>query len=154
MKKIILLVLSFVLITGISCSKKSIDLTKIMGPEEFEDQNESIAYKYKIISCDGKFLGNLGREYFINSVYNSNGRYGSSKEEYSLRNKNGIYGDGYSSKSPFNFFATELPKIYDREGNCYGALSINKDAPGVTDFSYETTLILKWLIDESNKLNN
>jgi len=134
MKKIILLVLSIVLITGILWAIDAKDL--------------------HIISSDGRYLGNLGREYLPNSVYNSHGKYGSRNAKYSLRNKNGIYGSSYSPKSPFNFFATELPRIYDKKGNCYGTLSININSPGVTPFSYETTLIIKWVRDESDKLYN
>jgi len=149
MKKIILLVLSIVLITGISCSKKSmdppefIDLKEIIDQEEIIDQNDPISYKYKIISYDEKYLGNFGEITNPDSVFNLNGKYGSRFDKDSIMNKTGKYGSEKSQYSPFNPSAKYPPRIYDSEGNFCGVLSINRNTNKVTEYTYNLTLILK-----------
>jgi hypothetical protein len=100
----------------------------------------------KIIASDGTFLGHLGNEYDRDSVYNRYGK-GSPYNSSGIMNKYSNYGSDYSNLSPFNAYANDPPGLYDRQGNFYGALSINRYARNVTDQSYRLALQLKALRD-------
>ena len=101
----------------------------------------------RIIASDGTFLGTFENEYSSNSIYNQYGRYGSPYNANSIFNKYGTYGSDYSDKSPFNQYANNAPGLYDRQGNFYGTLSINRYARGVTDDSRRIALQLKAIRD-------
>jgi hypothetical protein len=97
----------------------------------------------RIIASDGTFLGTFEDEYSQNSIYNRYGRYGSKYNSNCILNKYDRYGDDYSNTSPFNRYATAAPGLYDRQGNFYGTLSINRYASGVTQYSYNLAIQLK-----------
>ena len=102
----------------------------------------------RIIADDGTFLGTLNKNsYDANSIYNEYGTYGSQYNAKSIFNKYGKYGSDYSSLSPFNAYAANPPGLYDRQGDFYGTLSINKYANGVNDQAYKLALQLKALRD-------
>jgi hypothetical protein len=101
----------------------------------------------RIIAEDGTFLGTFENEYSSNSIYNKYGTYGSPYASKSILNQYGEYGSDYSGKSPFNAYASDAPGLYDRNGNFYGTLSVNRYAQGVTDYSYRLALQLKALRD-------
>jgi hypothetical protein len=97
----------------------------------------------RIIASDGTFLGTFESEYSQNSIYNKYGKYGSKYNSNCILNKYDKYGDDYSNSSPFNKYATDAPGLYDRYGDFYGTLSINKYAVGVTQQSYNLAIQLK-----------
>jgi hypothetical protein len=98
----------------------------------------------RIIASDGTFLGTLENDqYSTNSIYNKYGKYGSKYNSNCILNKYDNYGSDYSNVSPFNKYASDPPGLYDRQGNFYGTLSINKYASGVTDQSYKIAIQLK-----------
>jgi len=98
----------------------------------------------RIIASDGTFLGTLNEnEYDSNSIYNQYGKYGSHYNTTCIFNKYSNYGSDYSDKSPFNQYANNAPGLYDRQGNFYGTLSINRYAQGVTQQTYQLALQLK-----------
>ncbi|GHU12578.1 hypothetical protein FACS1894161_1120 [Spirochaetia bacterium] len=101
----------------------------------------------RIIAKDGIFLGTFENEYSSNSIYNEYGNYGSPYNSKSIFNKYGDYGSDYSNSSPFNAYATNPPGLYDRNGNFYGTLSVNRYAQRVTDYSYRLALQLKAIRD-------
>jgi hypothetical protein len=101
----------------------------------------------RIIAEDGTFLGTFENEYSSNSVYNEYGNYGSKYSSSSIFNKYGDYGSDYSDQSPFNRYASNPPGLYDRRGNFYGTLSINRYASGVTNETYNLALRLKAIRD-------
>jgi hypothetical protein len=101
----------------------------------------------RIIADDGTLLGSFENEYASNSIYNEYGKYGSQYQTNSIFNAYGNYGSDYSSLSPFNQYASNPPGLYDKNGNFYGALSINKYAKGVTDYSYKLAYQLKAMRD-------
>ncbi|MDR0641491.1 MAG: hypothetical protein LBG07_03430 [Treponema sp.] len=101
----------------------------------------------RIIAEDGTFLGTFENEYSSNSVYNEYGNYGSKYSSSSIFNKYGNYGSDYSDQSPFNRYASNPPGLYDRRGNFYGTLSINKYASGVTNETYNLAIRLKGIRD-------
>ena len=101
----------------------------------------------RIIAEDGTFLGSFENEYSSNSIYNEYGNYGSKYSSTSIFNKYGNYGSDYSNKSPFNSYASNPPGLYDRRGNFYGTLSINRYARGVTNESYNLAVKLKAIRD-------
>jgi hypothetical protein len=101
----------------------------------------------RIIAEDGTFLGTFENEYASNSIYNKYGNYGSKYSSESVFNKYGSYGSDYSDYSPFNRYASNPPGLYDRRGNFYGTLSINRYAPGVTNETYNLALGLKAIRD-------
>jgi hypothetical protein len=101
----------------------------------------------RIIAADGTFLGTFENEYSSNSVYNKYGNYGSQYSSSSIFNKYGNYGSDYSSISPFNQYASNPPGLYDRRGDFYGTLSINRYASGVTNETYNLALRLKAIRD-------
>jgi hypothetical protein len=102
----------------------------------------------RIIADDGTFLGTLNENaYDSNSIYNEYGTYGSKYNAKSIFNQYGNYGSDYSSLSPFNQYSTSPPGLYDRQGNFYGTLSVNRYARGVTDQTYRLALQLKALRD-------
>ncbi len=69
----------------------------------------------KLISGDGKYLGNLSANpYDPNSTSNPYGEYGSEYAPDSINNPYGQYGSKYSNDSPNNPYATSAPSIeYD-----------------------------------------
>ena len=69
----------------------------------------------KLISGDGKYLGNLSANpYDPNSTSNPYGEYGSEYAPDSINNPYGKYGSEYSNDSPNNPYATSAPSIeYD-----------------------------------------
>jgi len=97
----------------------------------------------RIIASDGTFLGTFENEYSQNSIYNIYGKYGSKYSSNCILNKYDKYGDDYSNTSPFNKYATAAPCLYDRQGNFYGTLTINRYATGVTQYSYNLAIQLK-----------
>jgi hypothetical protein len=101
----------------------------------------------RIIAEDGTFLGTLENEYSSNSIYNEYGNYGSKYSSTSIFNKYGNYGSDYSNQSPFNRYASNAPGLYDRRGNFYGTLSINRYASGITNESYNLAVRLKGIRD-------
>jgi hypothetical protein len=101
----------------------------------------------RIIAGDGTFLGSFENEYSSNSIFNEYGNYGSKYSSTSIFNKYGNYGSDYSNLSPFNSYASNPPGIYDRRGNFYGTLSINRYASGLTNESYNLALRLKAIRD-------
>jgi len=102
----------------------------------------------QIIADDGTFLGTLNENrYDLNSIYNEYGTYGSKYNAKSIFNPYGNYGSDYSSVSPFNAYASNPPGLYDRQGNFYGTLSVNRYAKGVTQETYRLALQLKALRD-------
>jgi hypothetical protein len=101
----------------------------------------------RIIAEDGTFLGTFENEYSSNSVYNEYGNYGSKYSSSSIFNKYGNYGSDYSDQSPFNRYASNPPGLYDRRGNFYGTLSVNKYASGVTNETYNLAVRLKGIRD-------
>jgi hypothetical protein len=97
-----------------------------------------------IIASDGTFLGDLNEdEYDKNSIYNQYGKYGSHYNTTCIFNKYSDYGSDYSDKSPFNQYAGNAPGLYDKQGNFYGTLSVNKYAKGITQQSHRIALQLK-----------
>jgi hypothetical protein len=103
----------------------------------------------RIIAEDGTFLGSFENEYSSNSIYNKYGNYGSKYSATSIFNKYGNYGGDYSNLSPFNRYASKPPGLYDRSGNFYGTLSVNKYADGVTNDSYNLAVRLKAIRDSN-----
>ena len=101
----------------------------------------------RIIAEDGTLLGTFENEYASNSIYNKYGNYGSKYSSASIFNKYGNYGSDYSDMSPFNRYASNPPGLYDRRGNFYGTLSINRYASGVTNEMYNLALRLKAIRD-------
>jgi hypothetical protein len=101
----------------------------------------------RIMAEDGTFLGSFENEYSSNSIYNEYGNYGSKYSPTSIFNKYGNYGSDYSNLSPFNRYASNPPGLYDRRGNFYGTLSINRYASGVTNETYNLALRLKAIRD-------
>jgi hypothetical protein len=101
----------------------------------------------RIIAKDGTFLGTFENEYSSNSIYNKYGNYGSKYSSASIFNKYGTYGSDYSDQSPFNSYASNPPGLYDRRGNFYGTLSVNRYATGVTNDTYNLALRLKGIRD-------
>jgi len=98
----------------------------------------------RIIASDGTFLGTLNEnQYDSNSIYNQYGKYGSQYNTTCIFNRYSVYGSDYSDKSPFNQYANNAPGLYDRQGNFYGTLSINRYAKGVTQETYRIALQLK-----------
>jgi len=98
----------------------------------------------RIIASDGTFLGTLNEnEYDTNSIYNKYGKYGSHYNTTCIFNKYSNYGSDYSDKSPFNQYANNAPGLFDRQGNFYGTLSINRYAQGVTQQTYRLALQFK-----------
>jgi hypothetical protein len=98
----------------------------------------------RIIAADGTFLGTLeDSRYATNSIYNKYGNYGSKYSSNCILNKYDNYGSDYSDLSPFNRYASNPPGLYDRQGNFYGTLSINRYASGVTQQTYNLALQLK-----------
>ena len=69
----------------------------------------------KLISGDGKYLGNLSANpYDPNSTSNPYGEYGSEYAPDSINNPYGKYGSPHSNDSPNNPYATSAPSIeYD-----------------------------------------
>ncbi|MEL3909122.1 MAG: hypothetical protein P1P64_08995 [Treponemataceae bacterium] len=100
-----------------------------------------------IVADDGTFLGTFEDKYETKSIFNEYGDYGSKYSTDSIFNKYGDYGSDYSDYSPFNKYASNAPWLYDNYGNCYGRLSVNKYADGVTNDSYELALALKAIRD-------
>lgn len=97
-----------------------------------------------IIASDGTFLGSLNEnKYDSNSIYNEYGKYGSPYNTTSIFNQYGLYGSDYSDKSPFNPYTNNAPGLYDRQGNFYGTLSVNRYAQGVTQETYRLAVRLK-----------
>jgi hypothetical protein len=101
----------------------------------------------RIIAEDGTFLGTFENEYSSNSIYNEYGDHGSKYSSVSIFNKYGNYGSDYSDMSPFNRYASNPPGLYDRRGNFYGTLSVNKYANGITNDSYNLSVRLKGIRD-------
>jgi hypothetical protein len=101
----------------------------------------------RIIAKDGTFLGTFENGYSSNSIYNEYGDYGSKYSSVSIFNTYGNYGSDYSDQSPFNRYASNPPGLYDRRGNFYGILSINRYATGVTNDSYNLAVRLKGIRD-------
>lgn len=101
----------------------------------------------KIVAEDGTFLGTFENEYASNSIYNQYGNYGSPHGAKSIFNKFSNYGSDYSQYSPFNQYATKAPGLYDKRGNFYGMLSVNRYAQGVTDYTYKLARQLKAMRD-------
>ena len=101
----------------------------------------------RIVAEDGTFLGTFENEYSKNSIYNEYGTYGSKYSSNSIFNQYGKYGSDYSQYNPFNKYANKTPSLYDKKGNFYGVLSLNKYAKGVTDYTYKLALQLKALRD-------
>jgi hypothetical protein len=123
LKKVVLLLLGFALLSGQAFAISISDL--------------------RIIASDGTFLGTLNEnEYDSNSIYNEYGK-GSKYNSNGIFNEYGQYGSDYSSLSPFNSYAYEAPGLYDKYGNFYGTLSVNKYAEGVTQQTYKLALHLK-----------
>jgi hypothetical protein len=128
MKKKILVFMGFVLLSVVSLY--AISLSEL-----------------RIIAEDGTFLGTFEGEYSSNSIYNVYGTYGSKYSSGSIFNKYGNYGSDYSDLSPFNRYASNPPGLYDRHGNFYGTLSINRYANGITNDSYNLAVRLKGMRD-------
>jgi hypothetical protein len=97
----------------------------------------------RIVASDGTFLGTLESKYASNSIYNKYGSYGSRYAMNCVFNRYGNYGSDYSAVSPFNRYGSKAPGLYDRSGNFYGTLSVNRYAQGVTHETYELALELK-----------
>jgi len=98
----------------------------------------------RIIASDGTFLGTLStNQYDPNSIYNKYGKYGSHYNTTCIFNIYSNYGSDYSNQSQFNIYANNAPGLYDRQGNFYGTLSINRYAQGVTQQTYQIALQLK-----------
>ncbi|MEL3904163.1 MAG: hypothetical protein P1P63_03490 [Treponemataceae bacterium] len=100
-----------------------------------------------IMADDGTFLGTFENKYATKSIFNKYSDYGSKYATESIFNKYGDYGSNYSEYSPFNKYASQAPWLYDFNGNCYGRLSVNKCANGVTNDSYDLACKLKALRD-------
>ena len=101
-------------------------------------------YDLRIIASDGTFLGTLeDNQYATNSIYNKYGNFGSKYNSNGILNKYSNYGSDYSDLSPFNKYASKAPGLYDRNGNFYGTLSVNRYASGVTQQTYNLALQLK-----------
>jgi hypothetical protein len=123
LKKVVLLLLGFALLSGHAFAISISDL--------------------RIIASDGTFLGTLNEnEYDSNSIYNEYGK-GSKYNSNGIFNEYGKYGSDYSSLSPFNSYASKAPGLYDKYGNFYGTLSVNEYAKGVTQQTYRLALHLK-----------
>ena len=98
----------------------------------------------RIVAANGTFLGTMNENaYDTNSIYNTYGTFGSKYASNSIFNQYGNYGSDYSDMSPFNQYASNPPGLYDRQGNFYGTLSINRYANGVTDQTYKIAFQLK-----------
>ncbi|MEP6934027.1 MAG: hypothetical protein ABI988_08825 [Nitrospirota bacterium] len=81
------------------------------------------------LSVHAEYLGNLSAdEYDPNSIAN---QYGASNpySSDSITNQFGIYGNPYSNQSATNPYATDAPRIYDKEGHYRGKLSTNQYDP-------------------------
>ena len=81
-----------------------------------------------------EYLGNYSaNKNNPNSTSNPHGA-GSPSNANSIKNPNGEYGSPYSSKSANNPYATDAPRLYDRQGNYRGKLSDNPyDADSVSN---------------------
>lgn len=80
-------------------------------------------------SSNSKDLGNYSANpYDPDSTSNPYGA-GSAYNANSVNNPYGIYGSTYSNESAKNPYATDAPKLYDREGNYRGKLSNNPYDP-------------------------
>jgi hypothetical protein len=76
------------------------------------------------------YLGNYNnKKNDPNSVNNKYGTYGSPYSSNSVNNQHGPYGSPYSDTSANNPYATNAPKLYDKDGNYRGKLSTNPYDP-------------------------
>ena len=77
-----------------------------------------------------KYLGKLSEnQHNADSTSNPYGTYGSEHSPDSINNPHGRYGSEYSNESPNNPYATNPPKLYDKQGNYRGKLSSNPYDP-------------------------
>ena len=84
-----------------------------------------------------EYLGKLSaNQYDADSTSNPYGQYGSELSPDSINNRLGRYGSEYSNESPNNPYATNPPKLYDRDGNYRGKLSSNPHDPESTSNPY------------------
>src|SRR5262245_34235119 len=80
-------------------------------------------------SVQAEYLGNLSAsEFDPNSIANPYGA-GNPYSSNSVTNEFGVYGSPYSNRSASNHYATEAPRLYDRQGNYRGELSTNPYDP-------------------------
>ena len=100
-------------------------------------------YKFngaRIVAEDNVFLGILGPAWMIDSIYNSNSSYGSTWSQNSIFNTSSTYGNNYSNESAFNEHANNPPKIYSKDNELIGFLSVssswNNEYYDPYDFKY------------------
>jgi hypothetical protein len=80
-----------------------------------------------IVAQDGTFLGRIDRSRLSDeSLSNRIGDYGSKISNDSILNKIGPYGSRISDLSPFNRIAKHPPKVFDKDGDFVGYLTVNK----------------------------
>ncbi|MEK6804645.1 MAG: hypothetical protein AABZ34_18585 [Nitrospirota bacterium] len=81
------------------------------------------------LTVQAEYLGNLSaNEFDTNSTANSNGT-GNPFAPNSINNEFGRYGSSYSNQSATNPYATDAPRLYDKEGHYRGKLSTNQYDP-------------------------
>lgn len=81
---------------------------------------------------EAEYLGNLSADPFDpDSTANPFGA-GNPFDPDSVNNPFGPYGSPFSNQSATNPFATDSPRLYDREGNYHGKLSANPFDPDST----------------------
>lgn len=94
-------------------------------PDGFSSTN----YPYSVYSYDGRtYLGDLTlNDSDENSIWNTEGQYGSPDSLTSIFNSYSIYGSANSMFSAFNDNASSPPIIFDSKGNSVGVLSSNSN---------------------------
>jgi hypothetical protein len=114
---------------GLGCVKPSLIKNTIYKFMEIDMKNLSTAAALMALlattAVADEYIGNYSaNKYNANSTSNPNGA-GSPYNANSINNPNGTYGSPYSSKSATNPYATDAPKMYDKQGNYRGKLSSN-----------------------------
>ena len=80
------------------------------------------------------FLGCIGcSDRDENSICNERGKYGNKRNSDSIWNRYGTYGSKYDSKSPWNQYSDDAPIITDKNHSVYGRFTINKYARDAND---------------------
>ena len=105
----------------------------VLRKEEFEYIVRTLIafslFIFSTVSLADKYLGNLSvNPHPSNSVANPHGA-GNPYRSDSIKNPHGPYGSTYSNRSVANPYATDAPKLYDKDGNYRGKLSKNPNDP-------------------------
>jgi hypothetical protein len=85
----------------------------------------------RVISEDGKFLGNISSPFDSDSIFNNFGK-GSRFAAESIWNQFGEYGSKFAANSAMDPFSSTPPMII-KDGQVIGHLTKNKYAPGAID---------------------